>query len=58
MSPIQTQHELTKAKLGHWITATDDASGNAQTAVITLPPNLIPFRPAQALRVTDPSVYW
>lgn len=36
----------------------DDASWIAWTAVSTLPPNFIPFRPAHALRVTDWSTYW
>lgn len=57
MSHIQTEHELTRAEIDHRITMTDDASGSAQTAVITLPPSFIPLRPAQALGVTDPSVY-
>lgn len=40
------------------ISTEDDPLRMAWTTVITLPPNFIPFRPAQALRVTDWSTYW
>lgn len=41
-----------------WESTSKTVSGTAWTTVNTFPPNFIPLRPAQALRVTEWSTYW
>lgn len=60
----QTQRlkNVPKAKVirirGLEISTSKAVSGTARTTVNTFPPNFIPLRPAQALRVTEWSTYW